>query len=115
MAKGDGYLLVGVRTSQQAVTITAASGTEMLITDIGDSSTNYSGIFMFDTTQTNYRVPLMGTSRYGGGYSYSFGGGSHMGRGKDKCLIITDDTSLQFYDSGGSGTIYYWVTGIYTN
>ena len=114
MAKGDGYLLVGTRNSQSAVTIIAASGTEMLITDIGDSSTNYSGIFMFDTTQTNYRIPLMSTSRYGGSYGYIFGWSSH-GRGKDKSLIITDDTSLQFYDAEGSGTIYYWVTGIYTN
>ena len=73
MAKGDGYLLVGARNSQSAVTIIAASGTEMLITDIGDSSTNYSGIFMFDTTQTNYRIPLMSTSRYGGSYGYIFG------------------------------------------
>jgi len=111
MAAGDAYLYAATRSGTSTATITVASGTEMMITDIGDSSSS-TRIHAYDQANS-YEIDLYFTNRYGGYNGTNYMGTSGVGQGKDKMLIITNNLSLRLTNS--SGTSYYWLTGMYTN
>ena len=111
MAAGDAYLYAATRSGTSTATITVASGTEMMITDIGDSSSS-TRIHAYDQANS-YEISLFMDPRYGGHSGSNEMGTSGVGQGKDKMLILTNNLSLRFTNS--SGTSYYWITGMYTN
>ena len=112
MAAGDAYLYAATRSGTANATITVASGTEMMITDIGDSD-SYTRIRAYDQANS-YEIELWFDNEYGGSSSGSGSMGyAGMGQGKDKVLILTSNLSLRFTNT--NGTSYYWLTGMYTN
>ena len=111
MAAGDAYLYAATRSGTANATITVASGTEMMITDIGDSSSS-TQICAYDQANS-YEIDLDMNPRYGGYSSSNSMGTSGVGQGKDKVLILTNNLSLRLTNS--SETSYYWITGMYTN
>ena len=111
MAAGDAYLYAATRSGTSTATITVASGTEMMITDIGDSSSS-TRIHAYDQANS-YEIELFFDNEYGGGSGSGSMGYAGMGQGKDKVLILTNNLSLRFTNT--NGTSYYWLTGMYTN
>jgi len=111
MAVGDAFFTI---TNRQAwsYTIGASVGTEILVTDIGNSVLDTS-MYVHDNQQ-GYAGPFVLSGRGGSNAGSDVFGYNGIGQGKDKPIIITNEIRLQWRASSSGDPIAsdFWITGV---